>query len=341
MLITRWAATAVLWALATAPVALAQQSTPIADAGKLPTPAQKSQSMWPRILPQDKLGETPAAATPAWSPGEIEQARARCTELLKGLDVVAIPLTPVREGTECGAPAPMQLFSIGSSPQIAFSPPPMLTCDMIAALHRWLEREVQPLARKHLGAPIVGVATMSSFSCRTAYGRANSRLSEHGRVNALDIGAFLTAQGQTAMVIADWGPIARDIAARAVAAQAGAEKKQGGPVARQDNKVPQRIAPSVVQPPGIAFEFPGMIIGEPPSGLTTGLGWAPPSRVGGPKPADAPPPGVANGKTLFLHAAHRAACRIFATVLGPEANKAHRNHFHLDMAERKSATICE
>jgi hypothetical protein len=28
-------------------------------------------------------------------------------------------------------------------------------------------------------------------------------------------------------------------------------------------------------------------------------------------------------------------------VLGPEANKAHKNHFHLDMAERKSATICE
>ena len=335
---TRWAAVAVLCALAT-PVALVQQ--PAADAGKLPSPAPKSQSAWPKILPQSKPGEPPATASPAWSAHEIEQARTRCAQLLKGLDVVAIPHAPIREGAECGTPAPMQLISIGSSPQIAFSPPPMLTCDMIAALHRWLEREVQPLARKHLGAPIVGVATLSSFSCRTAYGRAKARLSEHGRVNALDIAAFLTAQGQTALVVSDWGPIAREIAAQAVAAQA--EKKQAGAVAKQDKeaKVPQRIAPPTVQPlpPSIAFEFPGIIIGEPPSGLSTGLGWAPPSRVGGPKPADSAPSG--NGKTLFLRAAHRAACTIFATVLGPEANSAHRNHFHLDMAERKSAAICE
>ncbi len=37
----------------------------------------------------------------------------------------------------------------------------------------------------------------------------------------------------------------------------------------------------------------------------------------------------------FLHDAHDAACRIFGTTLGPEANDAHRNHFHVDMAERK------
>jgi hypothetical protein len=43
----------------------------------------------------------------------------------------------------------------------------------------------------------------------------------------------------------------------------------------------------------------------------------------------------------FLRGAHHAACRIFGTVLGPEANRAHRNHFHLDMAERKVIAICE
>ena len=33
------------------------------------------------------------------------------------------------------------------------SPPVDLTCDMIAALHKWVQQDVQPLARKHLGAP--------------------------------------------------------------------------------------------------------------------------------------------------------------------------------------------
>ena len=44
----------------------------------------------------------------------------------------------------------------------------------------------------------------------------------------------------------------------------------------------------------------------------------------------------------FLRAAHRSACKLFNTVLGPEANNAHQNHFHLDMAERiKDTKICE
>ncbi len=43
----------------------------------------------------------------------------------------------------------------------------------------------------------------------------------------------------------------------------------------------------------------------------------------------------------FLRQAHHAACKIFGTVLGPEANSAHKNHFHVDMADRKGFTICE
>ena len=70
-----------------------------------------------------------------------------------------------------------------------------------------------------------------------------------------------------------------------------------------------------------------------------------PSRLGGPKPppAAAEPPVVApDGKTDFLRAAHRSACKVFNTVLGPEANNAHLNHFHLDMAERVQHTkICD
>ena len=304
------------------------------EGGVVPPPVVKSLSAWPKLPPQSKPGETPPAASSGWSAAEIEKARARCAELLKGLDVVAIPQTPIREGSECGAPAPVQLVSIGSNPQIAFSPPPLLTCAMVAALHRWLEREVQPLARKHLGAPIVGVATMSSFSCRTAYSRAKSRLSEHGRVNAIDIGAFLTAQGESVQVVADWGPIAREVAAQAAAAQAEATKKQAEAAAARQPK-----AATAVKPPAVRAQIPGIIVVAPPSGADKGLGLAPPSFLGGPKAADAAL--TPSGKAAFLRAAHQAACTMFATVLGPEANSAHRNHFHLDMAERKSAAICE
>lgn len=36
----------------------------------------------------------------------------------------------------------------------------------------------------------------------------------------------------------------------------------------------------------------------------------------------------------FLRAVHDGACRLFATVLGPDYNAAHRDHFHLDQAAR-------
>jgi hypothetical protein len=97
----------------------------------------------------------------------------------------------------------------------------------------------------------------------------------------------------------------------------------------------------------IPIGIPSITVGTRPSSaptdLSTGLGWAPPSRLGGPKDAEsaAAASGRPAGKTAFLHAIHKAACGIFATVLGPEANRAHKNHFHLDLAERKSASICE
>src|SRR5262245_22073310 len=79
-----------------------------------------------------------------WSAQDIELAQARCAILLRGLEVVAVPATPWREGSECGTPAPMQLISVGKGQQqVMLSPPATLTCDMIAALHQWVQRDLQ------------------------------------------------------------------------------------------------------------------------------------------------------------------------------------------------------
>ncbi len=44
---------------------------------------------------------------------------------------------------------------------------------------------------------------------------------------------------------------------------------------------------------------------------------------------------------LFLRRLHKGACGTFGTVLGPEANEAHRNHFHFDLAQRRHRAFCE
>jgi hypothetical protein len=293
-----------------------------------------------------------------WSQQDIQLAHARCTALLKELDVVAVPESPLREGTGCGTPAPMRLISLGSNPEVALSPPPVVTCDMIAALHKWLRQDVQPLARKFLGAPIVRIETMSSYSCRNAYGRTHGRLSEHARANAVDLGSFVTARGQAALVVADWGPTAREIAIAAAARLKPAREPAPEPppgtqvttVVQSPDKVRTVISVAPADPPGgisaasaiSGFAIPGLAI-HIGGDKAPDLGLAAPSRLGGPKPG-----GAAAGlqmtpdsKTDFLRAAHAAACRIFGTVLGPEANSWHRNHFHLDMADRPHGVICE
>lgn len=40
----------------------------------------------------------------------------------------------------------------------------------------------------------------------------------------------------------------------------------------------------------------------------------------------------------FLHKIHDRACDDFHTVLGPNANRAHRDHFHLDLQNRRSGS---
>src|SRR5690606_10054933 len=141
-----------------APPAWAQRSA--GSAGK--PPAADYDASWPVVL-KPSAPRAPSAPVPVrWSRQDIELAQARCAALLDGLELVAEPAEPIRERAACGAPAPMRLISIGSDPPVAFSPPAVLTCDMIAGLHRWLQEDVQPLARRHLGTPVVGIRVMSS-----------------------------------------------------------------------------------------------------------------------------------------------------------------------------------
>ncbi|WP_193139489.1 MULTISPECIES: extensin family protein [unclassified Meridianimarinicoccus] len=42
-----------------------------------------------------------------------------------------------------------------------------------------------------------------------------------------------------------------------------------------------------------------------------------------------------------MKAAHKAACGPFGTVLGPRANRHHRDHFHLDTARYRSGPYCK
>lgn len=333
-----------------------------------------------------------------WSPEEISDAKARCAVILKRIEAVAIAQSPIREGA-CGAPAPIQLISIGKSPEVAISPPATVTCELAEGLYTWLKNDLQPLAKRQLGADIVKIENMSDYSCRTAYGRAGHKLSEHGHANALDIRGFVTSTGKTAYVLENWGKPQREIVAELAAAKAAAEKaaaeKAAADKSAQDAQISNRgslktppatppvatasasgspaaglakstiidgipkltvtlpgarqaagaQAMSLVQPERLGGPKRTLVKAQPPAG-TTKSGGA--SQINGLKPQPPPAAAVSAGadteearRIEFLHLAHAAACRIFGTTLGPEANADHRNHFHVDMAERKVTKICD
>lgn len=366
------------------PPAVLPVGTPLAVKPAIAIPAiqavTKPTPSWPKTIEEAKA-EADAATRPpdTWSEAEIGDAKARCSAILQRISAVAIPQPPIRQGA-CGAPAPVQLVSIGSDPQVSISPPATVTCELAEALNTWLAGDLQPLAKKHLGAEIIRIENMSDYSCRNAYGRTSNKLSEHGVANALDIRGFVTATGKTAYLLEHWGTPQREILARIAAEKAAAEKALAAKLAadkaaqdaqRSGDTASAKASKSAANPPittGTTVGTPAgggatakVVDGKPkvtvtlpggtPAGKTpsaaSGLGLTEPSKLGGPKAvvklqigaAVAEP--TADKRRAFLHQAQEAACRIFGTTLGPEANAAHRNHFHVDMAPRKFKKICE
>ena len=331
-----------------------------------------------------------AAAEAAERKLEIDTARARCTALLATITAVAIAREPIEDGS-CGDLAPVELVSVGKNPAVAVSPPAILNCDMAVAIHNWMKFDVQPLARKHMGKDVVKLETMSSYSCRNAYGRTMSKLSEHGKANALDIRGFVTSAGQPAYVLTEWGMTSGEIRAAAAAAEKEQNARMLAEKAQAEARTRALAAAKSAAPPregatGNPIANAGTLVdGLPKPGITfgnegprqpTNYGLTQPNRLGGPKPVEktsadsktggkaapgailskaaaAPAAATSAGRSpadqnlatatsLFLRAVHESACKRFSTTLGPETNAAHRNHFHIDLAQRNTAKkICE
>jgi hypothetical protein len=103
----------------------------------------------------------------------------------------------------CGALKP---FSVAAAARgyVALKPPALLRCPMVPAVDHWVERVVTPAARRHFGVHVVELKVAASYSCRGMNGVRGARLSEHGHANAVDISAFVLADGRTVHVKTGW-----------------------------------------------------------------------------------------------------------------------------------------
>jgi len=277
-----------------------RQTSPVAAPVKPPPPP----------LP----GEQP---TVPWTEAEIEAAKTKCKELLTGDPLDYEQLPPFKEGI-CGTPAPVLLRAVGTHQTVVINPPAIMSCPMADVLGEWLRDTVQPEAKKLFGSPVVKIQNASSYVCRNRYGGASTPLSEHALANAFDVSEFVLANGTRITVLDDWPKVVETPPSPEANPKRVSEAKENG--GAEEPKTPGQAKGGTTKTSAVTAAK-----AEPD---------APPSPPPVAKEPDEDP------KTKFVTFLHEDACRRFGTVLGPDANAAHKNHFHLDMKTRRRG-FCE
>lgn len=87
---------------------------------------------------------------------------------------------------------------------VTLKPAATLACPIVSTLDRWLVEGVQPAAQRWFGAPVVEIKQISAYSCRGMNGNSRAHISEHAFGNALDIAAFMLADGRRISVKDGW-----------------------------------------------------------------------------------------------------------------------------------------
>ncbi len=77
-----------------------------------------------------------------------------------------------------------------------------LTCPTAEALSGWARYGVDRAARQILGSPLRRIETMGSYACRNVAG--STRRSGHATADAVDVAAFLLADGRRVSVLGGW-----------------------------------------------------------------------------------------------------------------------------------------
>lgn len=168
----------------------------------------------------------------------------QCLASLGGAGVRFTPAADRYDGAGCVATNVVTLSALrGDRSTFQASNLGPVACETANTFAGWARFGVDRAARQMLGSPLERIETMGSYSCRNVAG--TSRRSAHSRAQAIDVAAFILADGRRISLSDDWN---------------------GGTRAERE----------------------------------------------------------------FLRTVHRSACKRFGTVLGPEYNAAHRDHFHLE-----------
>jgi hypothetical protein len=115
-------------------------------------------------------------------------------------------IPPIRSQVKgCGINEAVRVTEVDG---ISLSPAATLNCGTAKALDKWVKTSVQPT----FGAgQVVRFQVAASYSCRGRNNVKGARVSEHGRGNAIDIAAFILADGTSLTVAQDYNKTLRKV----------------------------------------------------------------------------------------------------------------------------------
>ncbi|MEJ8852591.1 extensin family protein [Variovorax rhizosphaerae] len=154
-------------------------------------------------------GELDAAAQPNLLTSiKLRRAREdamRCFTSLRQLDVKYTGVPDRDTGPGCGFRDALRMSGVGA---LKLQPSVILSCRAALSFGMWERHALQPAAREHLGAPLVAVRNLGSYACRDVNTGEpvpeGARRSRHATADAIDIAAFVPAEGRAVTLVDDW-----------------------------------------------------------------------------------------------------------------------------------------
>lgn len=148
-----------------------------------------------------RAAEGPRVSAPARSP--ISPDGKLCLTELAAQRAAFSPLPDRYHGPGCSVVGAVNLTAVGADAgRLAITNLGPLTCNAATTLAGWARYGVDRAARQILGSPLRSIETMGSYACRNVGG--SSRRSAHARADAIDIGAFVLADGRRITVRGGW-----------------------------------------------------------------------------------------------------------------------------------------
>ncbi|WP_370644811.1 extensin family protein [Microvirga sp. ACRRW] len=110
----------------------------------------------------------------------------------------------------CGMEYPFKVAAFNNG-EVGLKSKVTLACPIIPRIDTWLDEIVKPAALMYFGVPLVDIKA-GSYSCRPRNNQRGAKLSEHSFGNALDVMAFVLADGREITVVKGWkaSPVEQD-----------------------------------------------------------------------------------------------------------------------------------